>query len=110
MKESASEKIVKKQILEYLERLGIKAWNNPRGMGQLKHGGFIRYGGLDGASDILGYMPDGRILAIETKASDGKNKASAGQINFIEGIVAAGGVGLVAKNLEDVINVFGRRS
>lgn len=103
MKASASEKIVKQHILEYLEKLHIEAWNNPRGMGQLKHGGFIKYGGKPGASDILGFLPDGRFLAIETKAEDGKNKASEEQLNFIRMVQANNAVGLVAKSVEEVI-------
>lgn len=102
-KSTASEKEVKQMILEYLGRIGVEAWNNPRGMGQLKHGGYIKYGGKPGASDILGFLPDGRFLAIETKEASGKNKASEEQLNFIRMVRANNGVGLVAKNLDEVI-------
>lgn len=99
----ASEKKIKGLILEYLERIGVQAWNNPRGQAVLKWGGVIRYGGKPGASDIIGYLPDGRFLAIETKAEDGKNKASKEQREFIDAVNRSNGVGIIAKNLDEVI-------
>jgi hypothetical protein len=105
-KPPSTEKEVKQLILEYLAKVGVEAWNNPRGMGQLKHGGFIKYGGKPGASDILGFLPNGRFLAIETKEASGKNKASEEQLNFIRTVRANKGVGLVAKNLDEVISAL----
>jgi len=60
-------------------------------------GRFIRFG-PPGQSDILGVLPDGRILAIEVKKPGGK-KPTFEQVLFLETIRRHGGVGMVVYTL-----------
>jgi hypothetical protein len=53
-----------------------------------------------GISDILGYLKDGRILAVEGKVGD--NKPTEAQQEFIDRVRAAGGVGIIAYSIDDV--------
>jgi hypothetical protein len=56
---------------------------------------------LKGTSDILGVLPDGRILACEVKSATGR--VSREQQAFINKINESGGVAFVARSLDDVI-------
>jgi len=57
------EKDISKAIRKTLNQLGIFHWKVWQGMGS-----------KPGVSDILGVLPDGRILAIEVKTPLGMNK------------------------------------
>ena len=116
IRKSYRESVVKKNILEYLLRRGVFAWNNPRGGAWTQKGGksgenydakgsFLRYGGPKGASDIIGILPGGRFLAIETKRTHG-GKASEEQIRFIDEVNRRGGLGFFAKNLDEAIEAL----
>jgi hypothetical protein len=70
----------------------------------------VRFG-KRGQSDIIGYLPDGRFLAVETKASDGKPTPE--QEAFLEAVRMAGGVAILARSLDDLIaglELAGRRT
>lgn len=96
---------VQSEILEYLRARGIFHWRSNNGAIRA-HGRMIQFGKI-GASDILGIMPDGRLLAIEVKAA-GKYPTTA-QAIFINDIKARGGVAFVAWSVQDVINGLSRR-
>lgn len=60
--------------------------------------------GFEGCSDILGQMRDGRILAIEAKSARGV--VSAAQQQFIETVLANGGVAGVVRSLDDAADLL----
>lgn len=62
---------------------------------------------INGVSDIIGMLPDGRMFAIELKA--GTNKPTQDQLNFIENVNNCGGVAFWAKSIDDVKREFEAR-
>lgn len=107
---------VQEQILSYLNSIGIYAWrNNSVGVYDPVRKVFRRpkskYA-INGVSDVLGILPDGRWLAIEVKKpcknprSDERlwNMASAEQKLFLENISKNKGLAFVADRLEIVID------
>lgn len=100
------ESVVLRACLDYLAVIGVKAWRNNKGAGKFrnKKGGerFLRFGGPDGASDIIGYCrSNGRAVFIETKASDGT--ASDEQRKFIAEANAAGCFAAIVRSLDELI-------
>ena len=92
-----------KVILEYLAYNNIFSWRNNTGAFPIETGaGKRRYfrAGIPGMSDILGVLPDGRILAIEVKTV--KGRVSPLQNAFITVINRYGGLAFVARSIEDV--------
>lgn len=84
-----------KEVMDFLESVGIFAWRNNNGSrGRVKFG-------LPGASDILGILPDGRFLAIEMKGP--KTKVQHNQKEFIFNINNNNGVAFIARSIDDVI-------
>ena len=97
-----SENEITKSILEYLHWNKIFAWRqNTSPIYDTVTGGYRRMpaGSLKGVSDILGCYK-GKMLAIECKTV--KGKLSKHQKEFIDNVNKAGGIGFVARNLEDV--------
>jgi hypothetical protein len=96
---------IQKQILEYLARRRIFAWRQNSGAvvyeDRNRDKRFVRFASVNGISDILGILPDGRMLAIEVKKR-GK-KPSKKQRIFLETIRENNGVAIVAYSLDDVI-------
>lgn len=100
------ESAVLKASLAYLASIGIKAWRNSKGAGKFRNrtgkDRFMRFGGPDGASDIIGYhRSTGRAVFIETKASDGT--PSDEQIAFIADAKSAGCFAAIVRSLDDLI-------
>ena len=92
-----------KVILEYLAYNHIFSWRNNTGAFPIETGaGKRRYfsPGIPGMSDILGVLPDGRMLAIEVKTA--KGRVSPLQNAFIMIINRCGGLAFVARSIEDV--------
>lgn len=99
-----SEKLIEHEILLYLRSHGVFCWKNITG-------GFFdpvrkRFRkqtspyAINGTSDILGIMKDGRFLAIEVKSKYGK--PSPEQTLFIQKIKANGGIAFVARSISEV--------
>ena len=98
---TASEQSIQRQILQWLEYHRKRVpmfWRNNSGAIKLENR-FIRFGAV-GSSDILGILNDGRFLAIEVKSAKGKLTES--QKNFLANVNDAGGLGIVARSIEDV--------
>lgn len=97
---------VQKQILEYLAWKHIFVWRQNSGatVYEDKNGNqrFVRYASINGISDIMGILPDGRLLAIEVKRV-GK-KPSDDQKKFLAAIKKNNGVAILAYSLDDVKN------
>jgi len=96
------ETLIKNSILDYLHYKNIFCWlNNTSGNYSIKTNSYYKNPRLlRGVADIIGLLPDGRLLAIECKS--GKNRQSAEQINFQNGIVGNKGIYILAYSLDDV--------
>lgn len=109
------EKDVIRQILYYLQCRNIKAWRNQSGMIAIPQAGRrarMIHMGMPGVADIIGFLPNdfgvsagntgnaGKILAIECKSD--KGKLSPAQAEFLESVRVAGGIAIVAREIEDV--------
>ena len=107
MKTKISENQVQNAILEYLEWLGIFAWrNNSTGVFDPKKKIFRKAQGkhvINGVSDILGILPNGKFLAIEVKSPQNKKRPKH-QVDFIKKIHDSGGLAFFADNLDYAAN------
>ena len=100
----SKEQSLVKQLMQYLALKGIFAWRQNQGAVKSVYGGkvrFFRFASVKGISDIIGVLPDGRMLAIEAKV--GRNKPSDDQEAFLSSINDSGGLGFVAYSLDDVM-------
>lgn len=97
-----SEQALIKQIMVAVSQRGGRLWRNNCGAYKDTRGHFIRYGVANpGGSDLIGYTHDGRFLAVEVKY--GRTATTVQQAAFVAAVDAAGGVGVVAHCLDDVI-------
>ncbi len=96
---------VQKQILDYLAWRHVFVWRQNSGAvvyeDENRNKRFVRFASVNGISDILGILPDGRLLAIEVKKK-GK-KPSDDQEKFLAAIKRNNGVAILAYSLDDVI-------
>ena len=102
-KKQKPEKQIQNEILEWLEKKGFFCWrNNNIGLFDVYTGKFRRKGKYQvlGVSDILGLMKDGRLIAIEVKSRIGR--ITENQQNFLDKVNENGGVGFLARSIEDV--------
>jgi hypothetical protein len=85
---------------------GAVLFRNNRGMFRLiNRDGFVRAGlEAKGSSDLIGWMPDGRFLAVEVKLPN--KKPSKDQLSFLAAVNAAGGVGFVSSSEEQLIELL----
>lgn len=98
------ERVIESEILNWLHYKKIFCWKNVSG------GWFdpvrkrfrkqVSRFAINGTSDVLGVLKDGRFLAIEVKAKYGK--ASPEQLSFIDKINSSGGIAFIAKSVDDV--------
>ena len=106
------EKDIQRECLQWLHLRGILAWRSNQIPVPLKGGGFRRFTGLKGVSDILGMYtqiveqdgvksPMGLILAIEVKQP--KGKLSPEQTEFLQQVNEGGGIGLCVHSLDELI-------
>ena len=94
---------IQREILEFLSWAGIFSWRNYTG--GIPHGKFLAQNPAKGAPDILGQTPDGRLLGIEVKTKTGKPTKE--QQQFINLINMQGGIGFIARSVEDVVERIG---
>lgn len=90
------------QITEHALTIGIRQLLNMHRIWHFKHWGGPM--GEKGVSDIIG-CKDGRFLAIEIKTAAGR--VTQHQQRFIDRVNAAGGIGFVARSIEDVVEGLG---
>lgn len=62
---SQPETALKRAILDALAALGVEAWNSPAGLVKVRRGWV--HMAPEGTPDVIGYMPDGRLLGLEIK-------------------------------------------
>lgn len=60
---------------------------------------------IAGVADILACMHDGRFVAIEVKSAKGRVRPE--QLHFLDSVRRAGGIAMVARDLDDVIAALG---
>lgn len=93
-----------KQILQYLGLVGVLAWRSNAGRFEDSKGIRRLWAAPTGSGDILAVMPpDGRFLSIEVKV--GKDRVRDSQRDWIEQVRRRGGRAIVARSLQDVIDV-----
>ena len=95
------ERDIQRACLDWLKLKGLYVWRQNQAAVPLAGGGFRRFNGLKGVSDILGILNDGRFLAIEVKNE--KGKMSPEQDEFQQNIVDRGGVALCVHSLDELI-------
>lgn len=101
-----SEKVIENLILKYLAYCRIFAWkNNSTGVYDPTKKTFRANKNpyaIKGVADILGVLPDGKLLAIEVKMP--KGRVSKEQKQFIERVNDNGGIAFVARGLREIQN------
>lgn len=85
--------------LELLKVRGIFAWRQNSGAVPVGKR-FIRFTSINGVADILGILPDGRLLAVECKTKTGK--VSPDQRYFQQMIAENNGVACVVRSVEEL--------
>jgi hypothetical protein len=85
--------------LRYLKIRGIYHWRNSVGSVQVRPGQWYKFDKM-GSSDILGILPDGKILAVECKSERGR--LSPEQKQFLETVQGLGGMAIIARSWKDV--------
>jgi hypothetical protein len=98
-KKDTPECLVLDGCLRYLEIRGIYHWRNNTGAVQIAPGRFMRFGKV-GSSDILGILPDGRLLCVECKADRGR--LSPEQKQFLADVRELGGLALVVRGWQEL--------
>src|SRR5262245_41846887 len=99
--------------LQWLHLKGVWCWRQNQGAIPLKNGGFRRFVGMKGVSDILGILPQtvrvegeveqvtfGNLLAVETKRPGEQLRAD--QEDFLRRVNELGGVGLCVKSVHEL--------
>lgn len=116
---ASEENAVQKACLEYLRQVkGWLAWRSNQAPVPLKGGGYRRFVGLKGVSDILALAPVtvdvvgkgpwvfGVLVAVEAKGPKGTLRKE--QKTFQQAVEAAGGVYIVARSVGDLIDGLAR--
>jgi len=99
--------------LQWLTLQGVWCWRQNQGAIPLPGGGFRRFVGLKGVSDILGILPQtvrvietaapvtfGNLLAVETKRPGEKLRAE--QEEFLRQVNQRGGIGLCVCSVSEL--------
>lgn len=105
---SASERDIQAAIIEYLSWCSSIAFVHRLNSGRFKVADqagtrWIQAGWL-GAPDIVAMTTKGQFVAIECKAHSGRTTQE--QIEFLQCVRAGGGIGIIARSVDDVINAL----
>jgi hypothetical protein len=104
------EKDIENLILQWLNNAGFFAWKNQSvGIYDATRKRYRKPNNkwhINGVSDILGILPDGKFLAIEVKTAKTKNRVSCAQKDYLQAIDSNGGVAIVAWSLDCVLEAF----
>jgi len=89
------------EVLQVLRHHPLVAWAERQNSGVARIGTrFVRFG-WPGCSDVLGQLRDGRLLAVEVKARQGKMTNE--QTAFLSLVRRFGGVAFLARDCRDVL-------
>lgn len=85
-------------------RPDCRIWRNNTGVGRSLSGQRVIRFGLVGSADLLGILRGGRFLAVEVKTKRGRQ--SKAQRNFQRMIESMGGVYVLARDVQTVVDVI----
>ena len=85
--------------------MGARLFRNQVGKYELPDGRWLRSGLCVGSSDLIGWLHGGRFLAVEVKQPGGKPTKE--QEAFLAAVNAAGGLGILARSVEEFKNAIG---
>jgi len=91
-------------LLKVGSRPNCRLWRQSTGLALSPDGKRPISFGLKGSADISGILADGRRIEIEVKTSN--TKQSAAQVSFQRMIQKMGGVYVVARSVDDVLDVL----
>jgi hypothetical protein len=108
-----SESTILKKVMLKASELGYRVFRNNVGVAFQPNGQVIRYGLHTGSSDLIGWhskvvtqdmvgKPVAVFLAIETKTKTGA--VTKDQKNFLKQVDEAGGIAILARTSDDLIN------
>jgi len=103
------EQDVVRACLDMLWLRGVFAWRQNCGafkVGRGDHKRFVRATNVNGVSDILGVLPNGRFLAVECKRQG--NTPTEDQRTFLNAVNRRGGLGLVVYDADDLAEILDR--
>ena len=95
----SSESAIMRAIQLAASTQGHRLFRNNTGLFYTKVGTPVRCGLCVGSSDLVGYTSTGRFLAVEVKTTPGR--LSNDQRAFLMAVVAAGGIGICARSVDD---------
>ena len=104
------QKTKKPKVTEHALTLGIRHLLNVHSIWHFKHWSGGREKGprsIPGVADIIG-CHNGRMFAIEIKTQAGR--LTPYQQRFLDRVNAAGGIGFVARSIEDVVEGLGLKA
>lgn len=93
---------IMRDIQVALSEYGCRLFRNNTGLFDTLDGRKIRTGLCVGSSDLIGWTKDGRFLAIEVKTNHGRPTQQ--QIDFIQAVNWSGGLGFIARSVEEAIS------
>ena len=97
-----SEKQIMTAIQLELAKHGYKVFRNNSGYLRDIRGQYVHFGLCTGSSDLVGIVPpSGRFLAIEVKTPTGV--ATKEQLSFLRMVNESGGIGFIARSVEEAI-------
>lgn len=91
-------------LLAVGSRPDCRIWRNNTGVGRTLSGQRVIRFGLVGSADLLGILRGGRFLAVEVKTAKGRQ--SEAQRNFQRMIESMGGVYVLARDVQTVVDVI----
>ncbi len=106
-----AEAAVLRSVLAILKHHGIRAWRNNTGAATNPAGRLVRFG-LPGGPDVLGVLPGGRALAVETKregwrpSGKAERERWAKQRRYLNVMNSCGGAGLAVDNPAVLLKVL----
>ena len=102
------EQDIVRACLAVLRLRGVFAYRQNQGAfhPQGKNQRFVRFTSINGISDIIGVMPNGRFIAVECKRSG--NVPTADQQTFLDAVNRRGGLGIVITDAADLAEILDR--
>lgn len=103
---------IMKEIMVVASQLGARLFRNNNGVLRNERGHYIRFGLGPGTSDLIGWMPDGRFLAVETKTPGSSTEKDRLQMqkDFIAQVNSTClGVGFLAYSVAEFVEKFNER-
>ncbi len=100
-----SEAETSRQIQLTASKVGCRLFRNTVGVLPDGHGRMIRFGLSVGSSDLIGFAMRGEVavfLAVEVKSATGR--ATPQQTQFLDAVRRAGGIGILARSVDEFLN------